>query len=90
MEDVLRVYQRPYDARFPQVCFDETSKQLLADVREVMPMQPGQPERQDDEDERRGGGRLFLACEPLVGKRVVQARPQRTRPGLVAVGPRTA
>ena len=79
MEDVLRVYQRPYDARFPQICLDETSKQLLADTREVLPMRPGQPERQDNEYERRGVCSVFLACEPLVGKRFVQVRPQRTR-----------
>ncbi len=47
MEDVLRVYQRPSDARFPQVCLDETSKQLLAHTREPLAMQPGKPERFD-------------------------------------------
>ena len=79
MEDVLRVYQRPYDGRFPQVCLDETSKQLLAEIQPVLGIQPGQPERRDYEYERRGVCSLFLACEPLVGKRVVQVRPQRTR-----------
>jgi hypothetical protein len=79
MEDVLRVYHRPYDARFPQVCLDETSKQLLAETYSVVSMQPGQPERHDYEYERRGVCSVFLACEPLVGKRVVQARSQRTR-----------
>ena len=79
MEDVLRVYQRPYDVRFPQICLDETSKQLLAETRPVVPMQPGNPERSDSEYERCGVCSLFLACEPLAGKRFVQARPQRTR-----------
>lgn len=79
MEDVLRVYQRPYDGRFPQVCLDETSKQLLADTQPVEPMQPGRPERYDYEYERHGVCSLFLACEPLVGKRFVQVRLQRTR-----------
>lgn len=79
MEDVLRVYQRPYNARFPQICLDETSKQLLAETRPVVPMQPGKPERSDSEYERCGVCSLFLACEPLMGKRFVQARPQRTR-----------
>jgi len=79
MEDVLRVYQRPYDARFPQLCLDETSKQLLAETRPVVPMQPGKPERSDSEYERCGVCSVFLACEPLAGKRFVQARPQRTR-----------
>lgn len=45
MEDVLRVYQRPYDGRFPQVCLDETSKQLVSDTQPAEPMQPGRPER---------------------------------------------
>lgn len=44
MEDVLEVYTRPYDPRFPQVCMDESAKQLLQDKREPLPMQPGQPE----------------------------------------------
>jgi len=79
MEDVLRLYQRPYDVRFPQVCLDETSKQLIADTREAVPMQPGRPSRHDYEYERHGVCSLFLACEPLTGKRFVQARAQRTR-----------
>ena len=49
MEDVLEVYTRPYDARFPQICLDEGSKQLLAETREPLPMQPGEPERIDSE-----------------------------------------
>jgi hypothetical protein len=43
MEDVLQVYQRPYDARYPQVCADETTKQLLGDVEESVPMKAGKP-----------------------------------------------
>ncbi len=54
MEDVLQVYQRPYDSRRPLVCVDETSKQLIADVTPPLPMQPGQPARQDYEYERCG------------------------------------
>jgi hypothetical protein len=79
MEDVLRVYQRPYDERFPQICLDETSKQLVADIQPAEPMQPGRPRRHDYEYERHGVCSLFLACEPLMGKRFVQVRAQRTR-----------
>lgn len=79
MEDVLEVYTRPSDARFPQVCLDEGSKQLLAETRESLPMKPGKPERFDYEYEREGTCSLFVACEPLTGKRVVQVREQRTR-----------
>jgi len=64
MEDVLAVYVRPYDPRFPQVCMDETSKQLLGDTHEPLPMEPGYPERQDYEYERHGVCNVFLACEP--------------------------
>jgi transposase len=79
MEDVLSVYTRPYDARFPQVCLDEGSKQLLADTREALPMQPSVPERFDYEYERKGTCSVFLACEPLRGKRVLHVRARRTK-----------
>jgi hypothetical protein len=47
MEDVLEVYKRPYDERFPQICMDESGKQLITDKLEGIPMQPGQPARYD-------------------------------------------
>ncbi len=79
MEEVLAVYHRPYDERFPQVCLDEGCKQLLADTRERLPMQPGKPECYDYEYEREGVCSIFLACEPLAGRRFLQVSPQRTR-----------
>lgn len=79
MEDVLEVYHRPYDARFPQVCLDEGCKQLLADKRELLPMQPGKPECSDYEYEREGVCSIFLACEPLAGRRFLQVSPRRTK-----------
>jgi hypothetical protein len=79
MEDVLEVYHRPYDARYPQVCMDEGSKQLLADKREREPMEKGKPERYDNEYERHGTVSVFVACEPLGGKRVVKVSKQRTK-----------
>ncbi len=78
MEDVLSVYQRPYDARFPQVCLDEVSKQLLAEVRDPLPAQPGAVAKQDSEYQREGVRHLFLACEPLTGWRCVQVTERRT------------
>jgi hypothetical protein len=54
MEDVLGVYTRPYDPRRPQVCLDETSRQLLGQVTPPMPLAPGQPAREDYEDQRGG------------------------------------
>ena len=60
MEDVLDLYAEPYDAQCPVVCFDETSTQLLADVREPLPLQPGRPRRQDCEYRRAVTRNIFL------------------------------
>jgi len=79
MEDVLDVYCRPYDPLHPVVCMDESSKQLLADVRPPLPMQRGKPQRNDDHYERRGTRNLFLACEPLRGWREVKVTQRRTK-----------
>lgn len=79
MEDVLDVYARPYDAQRPVICMDETSKQLLADTREPLPMQPGQPERIDSEYDRQGVANLFMVFEPLAGQRHVSVTDRRTR-----------
>jgi hypothetical protein len=78
MEDVWEVYPRPYDARRPQVCLDETSKQLVTETREPIPAAPGQAARVDYEDERRGPAHLFLVCEPLAGGRQVPVTERRT------------
>jgi transposase len=78
MEDVLEVYTRPYDPRRPQVCLDETSKQLVAETREPMPAAPGQPERVDYEYERKGTANLFMVFEPLAGQRWVKVTERRT------------
>jgi hypothetical protein len=79
MEDVLDVYTQPYDPKRPQVCMDETSKQLLADVREPLSIQPGQPMRYDYEYEREGVANLFMFVEPLMGKRHIKVTDHRTR-----------
>jgi hypothetical protein len=79
MEDVLGVYTRPSDPRFPQVCLDETSKQLLRDTREPLLTEPGHPQRVDYEYERAGVVNLFLVCEPLAGKRWVTVTEHRTK-----------
>lgn len=79
MEDVLDVYHRPYDPKRPQVCMDEASKQLLAEVRRPIRAQPGQPERYDYEYEREGVANLFMFMEPLAGKRHVKVTDRRTK-----------
>jgi hypothetical protein len=79
MEDVLEVYTRPYDPRRPQVCLDETSRQLLAEVTAPLPAAPGRPARQDYEYVRQGVCNVFLVCEPLRGWRHVTMSERRTR-----------
>ena len=79
MEDVLDVYTRPYDPRRPQVCLDETSRQVLAEARPALPTAPGTPRREDPEYVRHGVANLFLVCEPLRGWREVVVGDQRTR-----------
>jgi hypothetical protein len=79
MEDVLDVYQRPYDAQFPVVCLDEAGKELHGTPRGSLPMQPGEMARQDYEYERHGVCNLFLAIEPLRGWRSVRVTERRTK-----------
>ena len=78
LENVLAVYTRPYDPQRPQVCLDETSKQLVADTRPPIPAGPGQPERIDYEYERQGTANLFMVFEPLAGHRWVKVTERRT------------
>jgi len=79
MENVLEVYQRPYDVDFPVVCMDETSKQLVAETRQPLPPLPGEPARYDYEYERHGTANLFLFTEPLGGWRHVSVTDRHTR-----------
>lgn len=79
MENVLEVYKRPYDAERPVVCFDEKSKQLVAEVCEPIPARPGEPERCDYEYVRAGTANLFMMVEPLRGWRKVNVTMRRTK-----------
>jgi hypothetical protein len=76
MEDVLDVYQRPYDPLLPVVCIDETNKQLIRETR--IPCAPGQPEKADYEYERNGVADVFMIFEPLAGKRDTVVTETRT------------
>jgi transposase len=78
MEDVIEVYHRPYDPEKPQVCFDETSKQLLAHTRTPISASPGRSALVDDEYRRCGTANIFVAVEPLTGWRLVQSTERRT------------
>lgn len=79
MEDVLDVYQRPFNPKRPLVCMDETSKQLVAETRIPIPAKPGQPRRVDYEYERKGTANIFMFAEPLRGIRWVPVTDRRTR-----------
>ncbi|MGX2040442.1 IS630 family transposase [Methylocaldum sp. MU1018] len=79
MEDVLEVYQRPYQAERPVVCLDETFTQLIGEVREPLPGAPGRVERYDSVYVRHGVASVFLVFEPLAGWREVQVTDGRTR-----------
>jgi transposase len=79
MEDVLDVYKRPYDSKYPVVCMDETSKQHLKETRQPILMAPGQPMRYDTEYERNGTSNIFIHFEPLKGKRQIKVTDRRTK-----------
>lgn len=79
MEDVLDVYALPLDPQHPQVCFDERPVQLVSDVYEPLPAQPGQARRYDYEYERQGTANLFVMCQPLAGWREVKVTDQRKK-----------
>jgi DDE superfamily endonuclease len=78
MEDVLDGYCRPHDPKHPQVCFDESSKQQVKEVRTPLPVRPGEPARYDTEYERNGVSNLFMFFAPLENWRPVQVTDQRT------------
>jgi len=79
MEDVLEVYHLPYDPDYPVVCMDESSKQLIGEVRAPVPCAPGRIARMDDEYVRNGVAEIFMEVEPLSGKRHVAITERRTR-----------
>jgi hypothetical protein len=78
-EDVLEVYSAPYDPAHPALCFDESPKQLVGEVREPIPVQPGKLARQDTEYQRNGVRDLMMICEPRRGWREVLVMERRTR-----------
>jgi hypothetical protein len=79
MEDVIEVYHRSYDQNKPVICMDESNKQLVSHVKEPLPVAPGKPLRIDDEYVRHGVADIFMAVEPMAGKRSVTLTTTRTR-----------
>jgi hypothetical protein len=78
MEDVLEVYTLPYDETRPVVCLDETNRQLIEEIKQPCPVQPGQPALYDYEYTRNGVANLFMMFEPLSGRREVKVTERRT------------
>jgi len=79
MEDVLEVYHLPYDAQRPVICLDELPFQLLGEKVAPLSMKEGKVKKFDSEYERNGVASVFLAFEPLTGKRLVRVYPRRTK-----------
>lgn len=79
METVLDLYKLPYDPLYPMVCMDESPKQLIAETKTPIPAKPGQLRRYDYEYSRKGVCNIFMAGEPLAGKRIVSVTARRTK-----------
>jgi hypothetical protein len=78
MEDILDVYQMPYDPQVPLVCMDEKPVQLVEDVQGPIPAEAGKPKRIDNEYKRNGTATVFMYTEPLSGWRHVSVRERKT------------
>lgn len=79
MEDVLDLYEAPDDPAYPVVCFDESPKQLIREVRTPIPVKPGAPARYDVDYERHGVRDLMMMCAPKRGWRDVLITERRTK-----------
>lgn len=79
MEETLDIYKRRYNPEYPVVCVDESSKQLIKEVREPLPIQPGHVLKYDTEYERNGTVSIFMAFEPLQGLRYTKITERRTQ-----------
>ena len=78
MEDVLELYEEPYDPKRPVVCFDEMPYQMVAEKRTPLPQKPGRPQRYDYEYERKGMVNIFTFFEPQRGWRHLDVTDRRT------------
>lgn len=79
MEQVLDVYKEPYDPHYPVICMDESPKQLIGEPRIPIPMKPGSIRKEDYEYQRCGVANVFMANEPLTGKRYVKITEQKKK-----------
>jgi len=79
MDDMLDLYERPYDPKHPVICFDERPCQLIGDAIIPIPIKPGSPKKEHYEYIRNGTCCIFLAFEPRAGKRIVCVKERRTK-----------
>jgi len=79
MEMVLDVYKRPFDPNHPVVCMDESPKQLIGEKQVPISASPGQPAKYDYAYVRNGVCNIFMACEPLSGKRIIKITERKTK-----------
>lgn len=79
MESVLDIYKMPYDKQFPVVCMDESPKQLIRQTRIPIARKPGQDAKEDFEYSRQGVANIFIANEPLKGKRYIRIKKSKTK-----------
>jgi len=79
MEDILDLYEQPYDPKRPVICFDERPCQLIGDAIVPIPIKPGSPRKEHYEYIRNGTCCIFLAFEPLAGKRLICVKERRTK-----------
>jgi len=75
----LDIYKQPYDEKNPLVCMDESPKQLIGEIREEIKMECGSEKKIDSEYVRNGVCEIFIATEPLSGKRIVKVTKTRTK-----------
>ena len=79
MYKLLTLYGRGCNRDYPVICMDEKSKQLIEDARKSIGLKPGSPIRYDGEYRRKGTRNIFVAVEPLAGKRIIKVTPQRKK-----------
>ena len=79
MESVLDVYKTPYNRRYPVVCMDESPKQLIKQTRIPIARKPGRDAKEDYEYSRQGVANIFMANEPLKGKRYIRIKKSKTK-----------
>ena len=75
----MDVYKLPFDSQFPVVCMDESPKQLIGETKIPIPASKGRPAKHDYEYRRCGVCNIFMACEPLSGKRMVKITERKTK-----------